>query len=580
MKSRARSTWFAWLAAALYFTALTAVMTYPLITRMGVDLVGEIGDNIYFVWMIGWIKKALFELGVNPFDVWFLNYPEGWNMAYTEITPAQLALALPFALAGGETLGYNAAMLLSFILSGLGMTLWVKRMTGSFSAGLAAGTIFAFLPYRFAHFLIGHLNLSGTQWFPFYFLGLFEVLDSEKKPRWTASLLTGVSLGLLGLTSQYYLYMTLLVTAVIMVVYLVRYRVRWKDAALWRSLVLSGVFALPLVFLSVAPFIALSGQGGLPDRNISIVRPYSASPTDFLLPSTDHFLWGAWVNTQFNREMWVEGTLYIGLVTIVLAALAWKNRARLRAGWILPLLVWGGGFALILALGTDLHWNGRPVEINTPAFLSPWISRETIPLVLPGYFMFQYFPFFAKLRALMRFGVFVLVFFSASAGLGMAWLLEKVSAQRRRLAFAGVILLIFLDFYPGPYTHFAQVQARPVDAWLAAQPGNGAVIQFPFIKGEDQDQTYSTLVHGKPFVGGFFNAFPPNQYVRIRPIMENFPDADSVAMFNELGVAYVLVDSASYPDPALVRERAEDLGLTFVEDVGGQMVFTWQGAAP
>ncbi len=580
MKAGTRLPWLTWLAVALYFTALTVVMTYPLVMRMGHELVGEIGDNIYFVWMIGWMKKALFQLGVNPFDVWFLNYPEGWNMAYTEITPAQLALALPFALAGGETLGYNAAMLLSFILSGLGMTLWVKRLTGSLAAALTAGTIFAFVPYRFAHFLIGHLNLSGTQWFPFYFLGLFEVLNPEKKPRWTAALLTGVSLGLLGLTSQYYLYMTLLVTAVIGVVYLLRYRARWKDRALWRGVILSGVFALPLILLAVAPFVALSGQGGLPDRNISIVRPYSASPTDFLLPSTDHFLWGGWVNEHFNREMWVEGTLYIGLVTLVLAALAWKNRARLKAGWLLPLLAWGGGFALLLALGTDLHWNGSPVEIPTPAFLSRWVARETIPLLLPGYFMFQYFPFFAKLRALMRFGVFVLVFFSATAGLGMAWLLERVGPTRQRLFTAAVLMLVFLDFYPGPYTHFAPVQARPVDAWLAVQPGEGAVIQFPFIKGEDQDQTYFTLIHGKPFVGGFFNAFPPAQYARIRPLLENFPDPVSVGLFDELGVDYVLADRVSYDDAARLREQAEKLGLVYVTEIGGQMVFRWPGDAP
>ena len=34
-------------------------MTWPLATRMRDSMVGEVGDNIYFVWMIGWLKKAL-----------------------------------------------------------------------------------------------------------------------------------------------------------------------------------------------------------------------------------------------------------------------------------------------------------------------------------------------------------------------------------------------------------------------------------------------------------------------------------------------------------------------------------------
>ena len=141
----------------LYFSLMTIVMTWPLILKMQNQMVGQIGDNIYFVWMIGWMKKALFELHVNPFNVWFLNYPEGWNMAYTEITPAQLLLALPFSFVSSPTFAYNAAMLLTFVLSGMGMYLWIRRLTGRVDAGLIAGTIFAFIPYRFAHFLIGHL---------------------------------------------------------------------------------------------------------------------------------------------------------------------------------------------------------------------------------------------------------------------------------------------------------------------------------------------------------------------------------------------------------------------------------------
>ncbi|MDZ4159975.1 MAG: hypothetical protein U1B80_09310, partial [Anaerolineaceae bacterium] len=195
-----------WLWVTLYFVGLTTLMTLPLAAQMSDSIIGRIGDNIYFVWMIGWMKKALFELGVNPFEVWFLNYPEGWNLAYTEITPVMLALAMPFALLGGPTLGYNAALMLSFILTGLGMYFWVRRMSGSTGAALVAGTIFAFIPYRFAHFLVGHLNLSGTQWLPFYFAGFFDLLNFRKQNKsapleWKSILLCGVSLGLIALTS-------------------------------------------------------------------------------------------------------------------------------------------------------------------------------------------------------------------------------------------------------------------------------------------------------------------------------------------------------------------------------------------
>jgi hypothetical protein len=593
-----------WASVCLFYIGLAVVFTWPLVLRMGSSLTGQIGDNIYFVWMIGWMKRALFELHVNPFNVWFLNYPEGWNMAYTEITPAMLALALPFSIIGSPTFAYNATMLLAFALSGISMYIWIRHLTGKDGAALVAGMIFAALPYRMAHFLIGHLNLSGTMWLPLYFMGFFDLLtlakndDSEKASGkkslwagipWKPAVITGVFLGLTGLTSQYYLYMALIVSAILAAIYLIFYRrSQLRNVRFWKGMVAAGVVMLPLVLLAVLPYLNLSRSGGLPDRNISIVRMYSASPTDFLLPSTDHFLWGRWIGSHFNRDMWVEGTLYIGVVSLGLLAIALIRRKKITSQMkiTLPvsLLVCGAAFATLLAMGTDFHWLGQSISLPVPGFVQGVLHRTELPLVLPGYFLFQYFPFFAKLRALMRFGVFTLVFCTAAAGLGAAWLLERLtgpsgSAPANVLHLpaaltALLLILVFIDFYPGPYTEFAQVKTRPVDTWLAQQPGDGAVIQFPFIQGEDQDQTYNTLIHQKPFVGGFFNAFPPAQYTRVKPIMEKFPDPESIAMLPELGVEYVLVDADEYPDVQALKSTLAGHGLHFATQLDDQLVFT------
>ena len=212
-----------WVGALLYFLFVTLIMTWPLVTRMSDQIVGQIGDNIYFIWMIGWVKKALFELGVNPFNVWFLNYPEGWSLAYTEITPIQIAMALPFSQIWGPTFAYNAVMMLTFILAGMGMYVWIYRVTGSMVPALIAGTLFAFTPYHFAHFRIGHLNLSGIQWFPFFFMCFFDILE-RRDFNWKISLLAGIMLGFIALTSQYYLYMTLLVSGFIALILILFYQ--------------------------------------------------------------------------------------------------------------------------------------------------------------------------------------------------------------------------------------------------------------------------------------------------------------------------------------------------------------------
>jgi hypothetical protein len=576
---------FPYLSAG-YFVLMTLGMTWPLVTRMDHQLVGQVGDNIYFVWMIGWFQKSLFDLHVNPFNVWFLNYPEGWNLAYTEITPAQLLLSVPFTLVASPTFAYNAAHLLSFILSGLIMSLWVRRLTGSTCASLLAGTAYAFLPFHFAHFLIGHLNLSGLQWFPLFFWGFFDLLlidpikaesHSPSKLLWPAILKTGVGLGLIALTSQYYLYMTILIAAFIWAVYVFAINRRiLRERKFWVGWLAAGLIALPLIAVAVAPYVSLAGQGGLPDRELGIVRPYSAGLSDFLLPSTDHFLWGSWVGTHFNRDMWVEGTLYVGLVSIILAVFAWIKRRETNWKNLLVLMLAGGALAILLAMGTDLHWNGAPVEIATPAFLHGLYAKPTMPIPLPGLLLFKYFPFYAKLRALMRFGVFVLLFICTAAGLGAAEVLKQVSPRWKFAAAAGLIFLVLFDFYPGPYTEFTSVQPRAVDTWLTSQPGDGAVAQMPFSIAEDQEQTYYTLVHGKPYIGGFFNAFPPAQYKRIKPVLMNFPDAESVQLLRELKVRWILVDPAYYPDWETTSARIESFGLALEAQPGGMAVFTLQ----
>jgi hypothetical protein len=558
--------------ATLYFTAMTLVMTWPLVTRMGDSMVGMVGDNIYFVWMIGWFKKALFDLGVNPFNIWFLNYPQGWSLAYTEITQSNLAIAMPFYFIGGEVFAYNMAMMISFVLSGLGMSLWVKKLTNRWDAALLAGTVYAFMPYHFAHFRIGHLNLSGIQWFPFYFMGLWDVFKAEKWS-WKPVLLGGIALGLIANTSMYYLYMTAIISVFLVLVYLLMNKPLIKNMDFWKRVLALVLVSLPLVAFAAFPYVSLATEGGLSDRNMGIVRKYSASPLDFFLPSTDHFLWGQWIGQNFSRDLWIEATLYVGIVSFGLAVLAWVKRKEMKQDVFLRLLLWGALLSVILAMGTDLHWNEKAVELALPDGLAARLGRETLPLVLPGYFLFKYFPFYAKLRALMRFGVFALVFVSTAGGLGAAWLLERFKGKKQWGVFALLFVLIFIDFYPGPYQQFAQVLARPADYWLKEQPGDGAWAQFPFELQEDQEHIYGQLINGKPFLGGFFNAFPPEQYREIMPVMETFPSEESVALLNELDMTYVLVDKTYYDNIEEVRRTCEVLGLELLDEVGNDLIY-------
>jgi hypothetical protein len=547
--------------AFVYFTVMSIIMTYPLVAKMGSAAAGASGDGSYFIWLVGWYQKALFQLKISPFFAPTMNYPQGWDLATTDITPAMVAMALPGSLLFGPTWGYNFAMLLSFILSGWAMYLWVKHLTNDPFAGLVSGTVFAFLPFRMAHFVVGHLNLLGTQWFPFYFWGLFDLLKQEKFS-WKPVLMAGIAAGLIGLTSPYYVYMTALMSGVFLLGFILcRGYKRLNHAVFWKSLLAFGLLAVTLVGLSMLPYINLNSQNGLSSYPVEFINRYSASPTDFFIPSIKHFLWGKWIDVTFNPESFHESTLYIGVVAFVLAVIAWIKRRQLRHSELLGIAILMAAAGFVIALGIQLHWLGRKV-VSLPGFLQPILHRTDMPTIyLPAYYLYRYLPLFSKMRVMMRFGLFTLVFTSLMAGLG-AYLLTKLSSPKvKRWVGIGLLVLVFIDFYPGVLKDFRSTQVRPVDTWLAAQPDTGALAQFPFDEETNQRQVYYTLVHQKPFLGGDFNANQPEQYLRIRPVMDKFPSRESVDLLRQLGVTYVVVNSSRYSNYPDVDRLIQSLGL-------------------
>jgi hypothetical protein len=178
------------------------------------------------------------------------------------------------------------------------------------------------------------------------------------------------------------------------------------------------------------------------------------------------------------------------------------------------------------------------------------------------------------MRALARFGLFANFFTTLLAGLGAATLLAKTAGNRRTLLAGVLILVALLDFYPGSYRDsLTRIEPRPVDTWLAEQPGDGAVAVFPFDQVQEQFNIYATLIHGKPFIGGLFNAYQPPQFTYIKPIMDHFPSPESIELLRELGFTYVVVEPSAYSDYATVEEEILHNGLDLLTIQGQYRVY-------
>jgi hypothetical protein len=265
--------------------------------------------------------------------------------------------------------------------------------------------------------------------------------------------------------------------------------------------------------------------------------------------------------------------LYIGVVAFILALVAWIKRKQVTDRNLLSIATLTALCAFVLALGINPHWLGKQV-MSLPVVLQHIFHRVDMPQInLPAYYLFKYLPFFSKMRVMMRFGLFTLIFSSMMAGLGTHLLLKGSKDKFRRWVGIGLLVLVFVDFYPGVFTQFATLDARPVDYWLAVQPDTGALAQFPFNEEKDQYLLYVTLVNQKPYLGGLFSANEPEQYRRIQPVMDGFPSMESLDLLRKLGVTYVVVDSSAYTDYPAIDQDIRSLGLLLLHIDGSDYVY-------
>jgi hypothetical protein len=557
------------LAVLGLFVVLSIVLTYPLVRDLGSRILGAPapGDNFEYLYKVWWFKHALFDLRVSPFFNADMFYPFGYNVALSETTVSNTIPALPLTLFFGEVAAYNLTLLISFVLSGLGMYLLVLHLTGSRRAGSLSGVIFAFCPYRMMHLGAGHLPLMGTQWLPLLLLYLDRMLVRRRR---SDAFMGALFYALGALSAWYYAYMFALAGLLYV---LLRGR-PWRRYLWQRRFAAHALLFVMVSLLLVGPFVfpvtQVWAEGDRP-QSLRYVDHFSASPLDFIYPSVMQPLWGVRLLEQYAQNI-NESILFLGLVPLVLAIIALRSR-RSRG---LMAFAWLSLIFAVMALGTTLHWGNTPLYIAVPGWLerifttgmgfvtgrlalypiSSYSLRVAgaVYLPLPTLLLYLYLPFFSAMRVWARFGLVTILGVSVLAGYGLQQFRAKLALRdagaRSRLGgllvMAALCGLVILEFAAFPYALGAcRVQARPVDGWLTGQSGDFAVMEFPVAKAMSGLSLYAMRTHGKRISFGY-GTFFPRAFTEQRGVLEGFPSIESIALLKQWAVRYVLVGSRSY----------------------------------
>jgi hypothetical protein len=400
-------------------------------------------------------------------------------------------------------------------------------------------------------------------------MGFIEILKGEKFS-WKNIGIFSVGLIGIALTSQYYLYMTLFISFVFLLILLFRGGIL-KNWNIWKQFFISGLFSIPFLTIGILPYYLIH-RGESSIRPLKDVIAYSASITDYILPFTKSIVAGEWVSNNFPRSLWSESTLSQGIPVLFLAVYGIVKNKDTHLAKIIRTMVTLGVIAFILSLGTNLTWMERPVIIQTPGWLKPIISRDSFYVFLPGYLLFRYFPFYNIMRAWMRHGIILMTMACALAGLGAKEIMEKFRKPMRTMVSMGLMILVLVDFLNTPYGT-VEIKPREVDMWLAAQPFGGQV-QLPLVESYEQSSIYYTLINQKPLIGQM-STYPSNRYFQLEPILRNFPDDASVEVLRKEEIKYIIIDESYFEVNEAFIDTCQELGLEFKGSFDGQAVFIY-----
>jgi hypothetical protein len=507
------------------FTVLAALMTYPLVTRIG-DGVSDPGDPLLNTWALQWVSHQLITSPTHLFDG-NIFAPEHNTLAYSEtlIAPAILTAPLSWLGAGG-VLVHNIVFLAGFIASGAGVAFLVWDLTGRLSAAVLAGVAFAFLPFRFDHF--PQLQLQQAQWIPLAVWACHRVL-------WAGRIRDGVWLGA-ALAAQL---MSCMYYGIFLSLYLVLFGAclfAWRIRQ-WRrwlpALAVGAVTAMVLFAPAANAYLDARTVVGERGRQENI--GFSATLGNYLAAPDANWIYGSTAK-RFGGEL---RNLFPGAVVVVLAALAlWPPLSAVRIAYAIGLV-----FAVDLTLG--FNGIGYPLMYD---IVSP-IRALRIPalaVILVGF----------SLAVLAGFGASRIRSSVVVTLLTVAVLAESVSLPMPLTAIPTEAPAVYADMLrDNTGSPPATIVELPIDYTRS-------------VHYEDQIYMYYSTFHWQTLVNGYSGFFPP-AYLELAAVMRTFPDARSLELLRARKVRYVVIHGermgGEHYRQLLAAADACACGLTLVE---------------
>ena len=591
------------LLVVLGFCLLTAVVTWPYVTRLR-DAVAGPGDPYLVAWIMWWDYHGTFT---DPLHLFHANvfYPYRYTLAFSETS---YGLALPFfplfAMGFRPLTVHAVAMFFGFALSGYAAFRLTRTLTGSQGAAWTAGIVFAFIPYRFN--LMAQLMYLFSVWIPLLFeaLVLFIRERSRRRAVWL-----GIAFFMTGLTTITWLLLCLIPLAVIAAILLTRHQL-WGDRNFWyRSFAALGIAGVALLPFTI-PFYIVSRMYGFV-RSVDDVKAHSALPIHWLVAEGRSKIWHG-MGENFP-EAW-KFQMFPGLLPLLLplpelfsgrprtttkplpaprSVRRWTRCLDILIVFAFALSVLAIGFEGTDHFGELFHdyiKSERALGLLSVAILTRlclaypsffpvqnanlvatirssrredgfWIG---IVLVITGFIysigwnfffyrlLYDFMPGFKSIRAPMRGAMFAYLGLAILSGLGVKRLADRAQAHRKSLrpviVFSVACILLLVELNNAPlYFIRGEVYPDQVTLRLKQTPMRGGIMYFP--AGNDFNERYMLRAadHQKPLILGT-SGFSPPYVTQIESLTaKGRIPFELMKLLEEIPASYLVVENELIP---------------------------------
>lgn len=551
-----------------FWILITILMTYPLINQLN-DVFPDTLDSYLNSWILAWDHHQLWRDPIHLFSTNII-YPYPYTLAQSEHLLGLYPITAPLFVLGLEpAMVHNLTICIGFILCGFGMSLLVRSVTGSRVAGIAAGLIYAFYPYRMVQ--MGHIQQMSAQWMPFTFWALEKF---RQQRNWRYASLSGLFFLLQSLVSYYHA----IFLGIMVLVYGIYFIV--KDRNLRAKAPLLRLFAVGIVVVVIhiplaQPYLYLQKLGF--QRSADDSLQYSAALTDYLTPYgfNEFYLAQAKLlniiaplqtEPQSYLTKWQlisgrpthETVLFVGIIPLLLAGL---GIAQWRRHMLVSCMVIILAVCIICSFGPILRYDWSSIPLFTE---------------LP----YKYLPINRLVRAPARFALGGIVAFAVLAGFGVArlgqWL--KRHYERSWLLFNVCILLLLpLELHRTPVTLFPIVKPNiEVETWLSQHPsGLTAYVPAGLLEQDARYEFYSTK-HFNPIMNGYSGYYNLPTFHGFFALVEPVPNQTTLRMLQGIGLKYFVThtDGWSVDEQAEAARRLPTLqSLHEVERFGESVIY-------